>query len=57
MTELGIVVEADLGIEHEQLPLVADRQRVDLDLRGVGPEEGLVEVAKNLSRLPWQGRP
>src|SRR5439155_2041249 len=33
MAELGIVVEADLGVEHQELTLVRDRERIDLDLR------------------------
>ena len=51
MAEVGIVVEADLGVEHQQPALVVDRQRVDLDLRGVGAEERLVEAAEHLARL------
>ena len=51
VAELGIVVEADLGIEHQQLALVGDRQRVDLDLRGVGADERVVELAEHLAGL------
>ena len=51
MAELGIVVEADLGVEHEQLALVRDRQRVDLDLRSVGAEERVIELGEHLARL------
>ena len=56
MAELGIAVEADLGVEHQQLAVVGDRQRVDLDLRGVGAEEGVVELGQHagacLARSP-----
>ena len=51
VAELGIVVEADLGVEHQQLALVGDRQRVDLDLRGVGADERVVELGEHLGRL------
>ena len=51
MAELGIVVEADLGVEHQQLALVGDRQRVDLDLRRVGADERVVELRGDLARL------
>jgi hypothetical protein len=33
---MALRIEADLGVEHHQLAVVGDRQRVDLDLRGVG---------------------
>ena len=51
VAELGIVVEADLGIEHEQLAVVCDGQRIDLDLRGVGADERIVELRHQLARL------
>ena len=51
VTELGIVVEADLGIEHHQLTLIGHRQRIDLDLRRVRADEGLVKAAEHLPRL------
>ena len=43
VAELGVAVEADLRVEHQKLALVGDRKRVDLDLRGIGAGEGLVE--------------
>ena len=51
MAELGIVVEADLGIEHQQLAVVRDRERVDLDLRSVGADERIVELRHQLAGL------
>ena len=51
VAELGVGIEADLGVEHEQLAVVGDRERVDLDLRGVGAEEGVVEQLRDLLRL------
>ncbi len=51
MAKLGIIVETDLGIEHQQLPLVIDGQRVDLNLRGIGAHERLVKASKDLARL------
>ena len=51
VAEFGIVVEADLGVEHEQLAVVGDGERVDLDLRGVGADEGVVEQFRDLLRL------
>src|SRR5687767_4585149 len=32
VAEFGVVVEADLGVEHQQLAVFGHRQRVDLDL-------------------------
>jgi len=39
------------GVEHEQFALVGNGERVDLDLRGVGAEEGAVELSRDLLRL------
>ena len=51
MAELGIVVEADLGVENQQHIVVGDGERVDLDLRGVGADEGIVQFGQHLRRL------
>ncbi len=45
---------ADLGIEDEQFVAVrafADGERVDLDLFGVGREEGVIEAGEDLGGL------
>ena len=51
MAEQGVVVEVELGVEHQQLALVGHDQGVDLDLRGVGVEERVEELRENLPRL------
>ena len=51
MAELGVGIEADLGVEDEQLAVVGDGERIDLDLRGVGADEGLEEQLRYLLRL------
>ena len=44
-------IEADLGVEHQQLAVFRHRQRVDLDLRGVGAEERVVQLRCDVRRL------
>ena len=41
VAEEGVVVEADLGVQGEQVALGGHHQRVDLDERAVAVDEGL----------------
>jgi hypothetical protein len=65
VAEHRVRIEADLGVEHQQLVAFpfADGERVDFDLLGIGAEEGFVETAENLcaclarspvSPAPWR---
>ena len=51
MAEHGVAVERHLGVEHHQLAVLGDRERVDLDLLGVGAEEGVVELRGDVGGL------
>ena len=49
-----VIVERDLGVEHAQLPLPGDDQRVDLEHRHVLGEECRVELRHQPFRLPGE---
>jgi hypothetical protein len=51
MAEHRVRIEGDLGIEDEQLAAYRHRKRIDLDLRGVGADESLVELGKHRAGL------
>ena len=51
VAEHRIAVEADLGVEHHQLVVVRHGERVDLDLRGVSAEEGIIDLRGELLGL------
>ena len=65
MAEQRVVVEADLGVEADQLLVLGDDQRIDLQQRHVGLDEGLVEIGRaagssalqiaRRGRAPWRG--
>jgi hypothetical protein len=44
MAEERVVVEGDLGVEGEELVVLGGDEGIDLDQRGVGLNEGLVEA-------------
>ena len=46
-----VVVEVDLGVEGEELAIVGGDEGIDLDQRGVGFDEGLVEALEEGHRL------
>ncbi len=50
VAEQRVAVEADLGVEHQELA-AGDGERIDLDLAGVGAEERLVERGGDLAGL------
>ena len=56
VAENGVVVEVDLGVERDELPVLGDDQRVDLDERAVLRDEALVEAAEEARPLPWSPR-
>src|SRR3546814_8636064 len=43
MTEHGVAVETDLCIQHDQLAIVSNGKRIDLDLRRISADEGVIE--------------
>src|SRR3546814_5940108 len=43
MTEHGCAVETDLCIQHDQLAIVSNGKRIDLDLRRISADEGVIE--------------
>ena len=43
MAEQRVVVEADLGVEADQLPVLGDDQRIDLEQAHVLLDERLVQ--------------
>ena len=47
----GVVIEADLGVEHDQLVLAGHDQRIDLEQAHVLLDEGLVERRQEDPRL------
>jgi hypothetical protein len=47
VAEHGVAVERDLGVKHHELAVLGDCERVDLDLLGVGAEEGVIELGGN----------
>ena len=51
MAEQRVVVERHLGVEHAQLALLGDDQRVDLQHRHVLGDEGRIELRHQLFRL------
>ena len=51
MTELGVLVEAELGVHAEHIPTLDLRQRVDLDLGGVLLLEELVQLDEDVGGL------
>ena len=51
MAEQRVVVERHLGVEHAQLALLGDDQRIDLQHRHVLGDEGRVELRHQLLRL------
>ena len=56
LAEIGVaiervVVEADLGVERQQIAALGQDQRVDLDHRGVGLDERLVDGVEQLHQL------
>jgi hypothetical protein len=59
VAEHGVGVEADLGVEHEQLAVLGHGERIDLDLAGVGADERVVELGEHAGRLLGEiaGRP
>ena len=46
MAEERVVVEGDLGVERKELVVFGGDEGIDLDQRGVGVDEGLVEALK-----------
>ena len=46
-----VVVEGDLGVERQQVAALGQDQRVDLDHRGVGLDERLVDGVEQLHQL------
>ncbi len=48
MPEQRVVVEVELGVERQQLAVLGDDQRVDLDQRGILVDEQAVQTAEEL---------
>ena len=51
VAEERVVVEVHLRVEREQVAVFGDDQRIDLEQRGVGGDERLVERGHQLRRL------
>ena len=51
MAEERVVVEVDLGVEGEELVVLGGDEGIDLEQRGVGFDEGLVEALEERDRL------
>ena len=51
VAEQRVGIERHLGVEHEQFLALGHDQRVDLEHRHVGGEEGLVKLPRELLRL------
>ena len=51
MAEQRVVVERHLGVEHAQLAVLGDDQRIDLQHRHVLGDEGRVELRDQLLGL------
>ena len=51
-----VVVEGHLGVERDDVAALGDDQRVDLDHRRVGGDEGLVDLLHHLDGLVDVGR-
>jgi hypothetical protein len=47
----GVVVEAHLGIERQEITALGEDQRIDLDHRGIGLDERLVDGVEELDQL------
>jgi hypothetical protein len=52
MAEERVVIERDLGVEGEEIARLGEDERIDLDHRGIGVDEGLVERSEHLRQLP-----
>ena len=51
MAEEGVVVEAELGVEGEEVPFGGDDEGVDFEHGAVAADEGVVEPLQDLRRL------
>ena len=51
MQEQRVVVEVDLGVEADQLLVLGDDQRIDLEQAHVGVDKGLIEIAQQRAQL------
>ena len=54
MAEQRVVVEADLGVEAEELAVLGDDQRIDLEQAHVALDKGLVEIGDERAHLLLQ---
>ena len=53
MPEQGVVVEAELGVQREQVAFAGDDEGVDLEHGAVAADEGVVQCRQRLARPCW----